>query len=52
MDQPTGMGLARDGEDFNLLMALWRGHEVLTSLWREVRPEHELPYRAVDEAVA
>lgn len=42
----------RTGVDFNLVMALWRGHDVLTAVWREVRPEHELPYRATDEATA
>jgi RNA ligase len=39
-------------QDFNLMMSLWRGHEIASTLWREIRPEHELPYRAVDESVA
>jgi RNA ligase len=44
--------VARDLPDFNLVMTLFRGGEVETSLWRELRPEHELPYRALDESVA
>jgi RNA ligase len=43
---------ARTGDDFNLMMSLWRGHEIESTLWREVRPDHELPYQAVDESVA
>lgn len=43
---------ARTGDDFNLMMSMWRGHEIESTLWREIRPEHELPYRAVDESVA
>jgi hypothetical protein len=43
---------AQAGDDFNLMMSLWRGHEIASTLWREIRPEHELPYRAVDESVA
>jgi RNA ligase len=43
---------ARTGDDFNLMMSLWRGREIESTLWREIRPEHELPYRAVDESVA
>ena len=46
---------AHAGEDralFSLLMGMWRSQEITSSLWREVYPEHELPYRAVDEDVA
>lgn len=43
---------AHCGGDFNLMMSMWRGHEIESTLWREIRPEHELPYRAVDESVA
>lgn len=42
----------RAGENFNLIMTLWRGQEIESALWREARPEHELPYRVMDEAVA
>lgn len=40
--------LPSSGAMFNLL----QGKEIDSHLWREVRPEHELPYRRVDEAVA
>lgn len=43
---------AHAGEDralFNLLMTMWRAQEITSSLWREVYPEHELPYRVTDE---
>lgn len=43
---------ARDLEDFNLIMTMFRGNEIETALWRELRPEHELLYREVDESVA
>jgi RNA ligase len=43
---------AKCPDDFNLMMSLWRGHEIESTLWREIRPDHELPYRAVDESVA
>lgn len=37
---------------FHLLMSYWREQEITSALWREVYPEHEVPYRVVDEAVA
>lgn len=40
---------AKVPEDFNLLMDQWRGKEFESALWREVYPEHELPYRVTDE---
>jgi RNA ligase len=42
----------RSHPDFQLLMTMLRGHEVETAIWRAQRPDHELPYRAVDESVA
>jgi RNA ligase len=42
----------RSHPDFQLLMTMLRGHEIESTIWRELRPAHELPYRAVDESVA
>ena len=39
-------------QDFHMVMGLWRGQEITSELWRQVRPEHELPFRVLDEAVA
>ncbi len=43
---------ASGGKDFHLMMALWRRHEIESTLWREIMPEHEAPFRRVDEAVS
>jgi RNA ligase len=43
---------AKVPEKFHMMMAFWRGHEIDTQLWRDIYPEHELPYRAVDEDVS
>lgn len=42
----------RDHPDFNLIMTMFRGNEIETAIWRELRPEHELPYRDMGEEVA
>ncbi|HET9258014.1 MAG TPA: hypothetical protein VFO16_22825 [Pseudonocardiaceae bacterium] len=34
------------------LFGLFQGHEIDSYLWREARPEHELPYKKIDKAVA
>lgn len=39
-------------QDFHMIMGLWRGQEIVSELWRQVRPEHEVPFRQLDEAVA
>lgn len=48
----TALVLEKCPGDFHMLMGLWRGQEIVSQLWRDVRPEHELPYRAVDEDAA
>jgi putative RNA ligase len=48
----AGERYGTDRAMFNLVMTLWRGQEITSSLWRELYPEHELPYRAAGEEVA
>jgi RNA ligase len=48
----TFAAAARNLPDFHLLMTMLRGNEIETAIWRELRPEHELPYRDMGEDVA
>lgn len=51
-DRKTFALLVKDRPDAGALFNLSQGKEIDSWLWREVRPEHELSYRRVDEAVA
>lgn len=44
--------LVKDHPQSGALFSLRQDREIDTFLWRTVRPEHELPYKHVDEAVA
>lgn len=51
-DSKRFAALVRDRVDeptFHLIMVMWRGHSVSSAVWREVYPEHELPYRVTAE---
>jgi RNA ligase len=51
-DRKTFALVVKDRPDAGALFGLLQDREIDTFIWRELRPEHELPYRRIDESVA